>query len=68
MPALDQVLGRSRKKHWIAICFTAFVMFLWGSGLRIMLLYPDRQWKWGLIGIAGFVLWVWLARPAAATE
>jgi hypothetical protein len=61
MPRLDQVLGWSKRKHWIVVCFTPFVMFLWGSGLRIMSLYPDRQWKWGLIGVVGFLAWI----PAA---
>ena len=61
MPRLDHLMGWSRRKHWIVVGFTAFVMFLWGSGLRIMALYPDRQWKWGLIGIVGFLSWVWLS-------
>jgi hypothetical protein len=61
MPRLDQALGRSRTRHWIVVCFTAFVMFLWGSGLRIMSLYPDRQWKWGLVGMFAFLAWI----PAA---
>jgi hypothetical protein len=58
MPRLDQVAGESRKKHWIIVCFTAFIVFLWGSGLRIMSLYPDRQWKWGLIGLVAFCSWI----------
>jgi hypothetical protein len=60
-PRIVQVLGGSRSKHWIIVCFTGFIMFLWGSGLRIMSLYPDRQWKWGLIGLFGFVAWVLIA-------
>jgi hypothetical protein len=58
VPRLDVVAGGSRKKHLIAMWMTAFIMFLWGSGLRIMSLYPDRQWKWGLIGIVAFFGWV----------
>ncbi|WP_446741882.1 hypothetical protein [Silvibacterium acidisoli] len=58
LPKLDHALGMSNRRHWIVVCFTAFVMFLWGSGFRIMLLYPDRQWKWGLIGIVGFFAWI----------
>jgi hypothetical protein len=61
MPRLDQVMGWSSKKHWIVVCFTAFIMFLWGSGLRIMALYPDRQWRWGLIGVVGFLTWILLS-------
>lgn len=60
-PRLDRVMEWSRTEHTIVIYFTAFVMFLWGSGLRVMALYPDRQWKWGLIGIAGFVTWPFLS-------
>jgi len=61
MPKLDRVMGWNSRKRLIVVCFTAFVMFLWGSGLRIMALYPDRQWKWGLIGIVGFLAWVSLS-------
>ena len=58
MPRLDQALGGSTKKHWTVVCFTAFVMFLWGSGLRIMSLYPNSQWRWGLLGLFGCVAWI----------
>ena len=40
------------------VWMTAFIMFLWGSGLRIMSLYPDRQWKFGLIGLVAFSSWI----------
>ncbi len=66
MPRLDQVTGTSKKKHWIIVCLTAFVMFLWGSGLRIMSLYPDRQWKWGLVGVFAFIGWIVAGRSRAA--
>jgi hypothetical protein len=62
MPRVHQVTGQSRKKHWIVVCSTAFILFLWGSGLRIMSLYPDRQWKWGLIGIFAFFGWILAGR------
>ena len=73
MPRLDQVWGGSRSKHWIVVCFTGFIMFLWGSGLRIMSLYPDRQWRWGLIGVVGFRAWIQAAtvrasRPGGGSE
>jgi hypothetical protein len=60
-PSLGYVMNWSSRKYWMILCFTAFVMFLWGSGLRIMALYPDRQWKWGLIGVVGFLAWVSLS-------
>jgi hypothetical protein len=60
-PRLGYVMSWSSRKHWMVLCFTAFVMFLWGSGLRIMALYPDRQWKWGLIGLVGFLAWISLS-------
>lgn len=58
MPRLDVVAGGSRMKHWIVVWMTAFIMFLWGSGLRIISLYPDRQWKFGLIGVVACFAWV----------
>ena len=66
MPRLNRVAGESRTRYWITVCFTAFVMFLWGSGLRIMLLYPDRQWRWGLVGVFAFIGWIVAGRSRAA--
>lgn len=34
---------------------TAFILFLWGSGMRAMSTYPDPQWVFGLTGLAAFV-------------
>jgi hypothetical protein len=61
-PKLAQLLELDKKKRWITVSFTAFMMFLGGSGLRIMALYPDRQWKWGLIGIPAFLGWILLSQ------
>jgi hypothetical protein len=58
MPRLDVVGDGSRAKHAIFVWMTAFLMVLWGSGLRIMTLYPDHQWRWGLIGLVLAPLWV----------
>jgi hypothetical protein len=60
-PKLDRVMEWTGTEHSVVVSFTAFVMFLWGSGLRIMALYPDRQWKWGLLGFAGFATWLLLS-------
>ncbi|WP_263383976.1 hypothetical protein [Granulicella arctica] len=62
MPRLDRVVGFSQRLHKTVVWMTAFFMFLWGSGIRILSLYPDRQWKFGLIGLAGFAGWVLVDR------
>ena len=65
-PKLDQTLGKDRTKFWVVVGFTAFMMFLGGSGLRVMALYPDPQWKWGLVGVPAFFCWLVLARTYAS--
>ena len=55
---LDIFTDGSRSVHWTIVSSAAFIMFLWGSGLRIMSLYPDPQWKIGLVGIAAFFGWI----------
>ena len=57
-PNLDHFTGGSRSVHWAIVSSAAFIMFLWGSGIRIMSLYPDPQWKVGVVGIAGFLGWL----------
>jgi hypothetical protein len=48
----------------LILVLSAFIFFLLGSGLRVMIyLYPDPQWMFGLIGLAGFVLVVYLCWP-----
>jgi hypothetical protein len=68
MPRLDTIAGGSRAKHSIVVWLTAFITFLWGSGLRIMTLYPDLQWRWGLIGLALAPLWILLDRLRTSTS
>ena len=55
---LDRFTDGSRFVHWAIVSSAAFTMFLWGSGIRIMSLYPDPQWKVGLVGVAGFFGWL----------
>lgn len=51
--------------QWIILVLTAFALFLWGSGLRvIVLVYPDPQWKFGLLGFACFALALVICNPA----
>ena len=55
---LDRFTDASRSVHWAIVAATAFILFLWGSGLRMMSLYPDPQWKTGLVGVAAFFAWL----------
>lgn len=57
-PKLDAFTDGSRLVHWAIVLSTAFILFLWGSGLRMMSLYPDPQWKVGLVGVVAFFGWV----------
>ena len=44
---------------------TAFLLFLWGSGLRVVLyIYPDPQWLFGLWGFLAFPLVIMVFDPA----
>jgi hypothetical protein len=59
VPLMDDVIARrNHLTHWAILLMTAFILFLWGSGLEAMSLYPDPQWMFGLLGVAafGFVL------------
>lgn len=54
----------SRIIQYLILCFSVFAIFIWGSGLRVVLyVYPDPQWLFGLVGFAAFVVAIWLCRP-----
>lgn len=65
-PNVTAFTGGSRFEYGAIILASAFIMFLWGSGLRMMLLYPDPQWTVGLIGVAAFPAWVLAAGSPAS--
>lgn len=45
----------NRLTEWMILLMTAFFLFLWGSGIRVVFyIYPDPQWMFGLIGFATF--------------
>lgn len=45
----------NRPAQWCILTLTAFALFVWGSGLRLVLyVYPDPQWAFGLLGFASF--------------
>jgi len=65
MPVMDDVVaGGNPVTYWAMVVETAFVQFLWESGIRFMSLYPDPQWMTGLIGIAAFTAWIMAAFSA----
>ncbi len=63
-PALDCFTDGSRIVHWAIVASAAFIMFLWGSGIRFMSLYPDPLWRVGLLGVAGFFGWLLVEKSA----
>lgn len=48
---------------WMMLILTSFLLFLWGSGIRVMAYVPGPQWLFGLIGIPAFIFTVILFRP-----
>jgi hypothetical protein len=57
MPLLCNVIAPgNRLTYWTILVMTAFILFLWGSGMRAMSMYPDPQWMFGLIGVAAFIV------------
>jgi len=65
LPGMYVVVARgSRVIKIVILGFSAFAIFIWGSGLRVVLyVYPDPQWMMGLAGFAAFGLAIWLCRP-----
>lgn len=65
LPGMYVVVARgSRVIQFVILGFSAFAIFIWGSGLRVVLyIYPDPQWMMGFIGFAAFGLVIWFCRP-----
>jgi hypothetical protein len=69
LPVMNDVVARGNPvTYWAMVVGTAFILFLWGSGIRMMLLYPDPQWLTGLIGIAAFIAWIMAAFSAPIAQ
>jgi len=51
---------------WTILVLTSFILFLWGSGIRVMAYVTGPQWMFGLIGIVAFVVSVILFQPRHA--
>lgn len=51
--------------EWSILVLSAFIVFLWDSGLRVIFyIHPDPQWKFGIIGIIAFLIIPIVYRPA----
>ena len=61
-PKIDFWTDGSLLEHRSITWFAGFIMFLWASGIRMLSLYPDPQWRTGLIGVAAFIGWILMDR------
>jgi hypothetical protein len=62
LPVMDAVVARgNRATYWAFVLGSGFILFLWGSALRVVTIYPDPGWVFGLIGLPAFVIWMGLA-------
>ena len=68
IPRMYAVFARgNRLLEWIILIMTAFFLFLWGSGIRVVsAVYPDPQWMFGLLGFAAFGLVIIASNPGSA--
>jgi hypothetical protein len=68
LPIMGQVVAEGNHvTQWVLLVTTVVAMFLWSSGIRLLLMYPDPQWMFGLIGVVAFVAALVIYRPGAAT-
>lgn len=67
LPIMDGAVARgNRVTYWAFVFATGFILFVWGSAIRVMAIYPDPGWVFGLIGLPAFVIWIGLAiKPPA---
>ncbi len=59
----------NRLNEWAILLMTAFFLFLWGSGIRVVFyVYPDPQWMFGLLGFAAFGVVLFACNPCQGEE
>ena len=50
--------------QWTILAASAFALFFWGSGLRVMFyVYPDPQWAFGLLAFPAAAVVLYCFRP-----
>ncbi|MGV8125556.1 MAG: hypothetical protein AB2L14_37915 [Candidatus Xenobiia bacterium LiM19] len=70
LPKMYDVFAQGdRLIQWMILVMTCFLLFIWGSGMRVMLYcYPDPQWMFGLLGIAASAVVLITCRPWQKTS
>jgi len=68
LPHMYAIFARgNRLTEWAILVMTAFFLFIWGSGIRVVFdVYPDSQWMFGLLGFAAFGLVLAICNPSRA--
>lgn len=67
LPRLQALfMHNNRPGMWAVLCLTSFLVFLWGSGIRVMAYVSGPQWMFGLIGFVGFGVTMVAFRPREA--
>lgn len=66
LPRMYAVFAQgNRLTEWMILSVTAFFLFMWGSGIRIVFyIYPDPQWMFGLLGFAAFGVVLFACNPS----
>ncbi len=64
LPRLQKLFAsNNRELEWIILIWSSFILFLWGSGIRVMAYVSGPQWMFGLIGIPAFIFVIFFFRP-----
>ncbi|MFH1985140.1 MAG: hypothetical protein ABIL58_25155 [Pseudomonadota bacterium] len=58
----------NRPAQWAILALSAFIIFLWGSGIRVMAYVPGPQRIFGFLGVPVFILLLILFRPKNKTS
>jgi hypothetical protein len=64
LPRANNIFAQgNRYLEWSILILSSFIMFLWGSGIRVMAYVTGPQWMFGLLGVFFFILVLFLFRP-----
>ncbi|WP_432734915.1 hypothetical protein [Maridesulfovibrio sp. FT414] len=66
LPRMQEIVfPDNRLGQWVLLALTSFIIFLWGSGIRVMLYVEGPQWLFGLVGILLMFFTLFRFRPGA---